>query len=64
MFVRFCSGFYLYWGEGTKTAEYTVALTSSDPGIINCFIEWLELLGVSKIAVVHPPGLEPGTMRV
>lgn len=44
----FKEGFYLYWGEGTKTAEYTVALTSSDPSIIKCFIAWLELLGVKK----------------
>ncbi|HMO78168.1 MAG TPA: hypothetical protein PKD95_03150 [Candidatus Paceibacterota bacterium] len=42
----FKEGFYLYWGEGTKTAEYTVALTSSDPAIIKCFISWLMLLGV------------------
>lgn len=44
----FREGFYLYWGEGTKTAEYTVALTSSDPAIIKCFIRWLSILGVSK----------------
>lgn len=44
----FKEGFYLYWGEGTKTAEYTVALTSSDPAIIKCFIGWLQILGVSK----------------
>lgn len=44
----FSEGFYLYWGEGTKTAEYTVALTSSDPSIIKCFIEWLILLGVKR----------------
>lgn len=45
----FKEGFYLYWGEGTKTAEYTVALTSSDPSIIKCFISWLKLLGVKKL---------------
>jgi predicted transcriptional regulator len=44
----FKEGFYLYWGEGTKTAEYTVALTSSDPAIIKCFLSWLQILGVSK----------------
>ena len=44
----FKEGFYLYWGEGTKTAEYTVALTSSDPAIIKCFISWLLILGVEK----------------
>ncbi|MBY0310163.1 hypothetical protein K2Q16_03400 [Patescibacteria group bacterium] len=45
----FIAGFYLYWGEGTKTAPYTVSLTNSDPAIINCFIEWLLLLGVAKV---------------
>lgn len=45
---EFFAGFYLYWGEGTKTAEYTVALTSSDTAIIACFIKWLQMLGVSK----------------
>jgi hypothetical protein len=44
----FVSGFYLYWGEGTKSAEYTVALTNSDPSMIRCFIEWLVQLGVSR----------------
>lgn len=44
----FKEGFYLYWGEGTKTAEYTVALTSSDPAIIKCFVSWLMILGVAK----------------
>lgn len=44
----FKEGFYLYWGEGTKTAEYTVALTSSDPAIIKCFVSWLLILGVAK----------------
>lgn len=44
----FKEGFYLYWGEGTKTAEYTVALTSSDPAIIKFFISWLLILGVEK----------------
>jgi hypothetical protein len=44
----FKEGFYLYWGEGTKTAEYTVALTSSDLSIIKCFIKWMKVLGVAK----------------
>lgn len=44
----FLAGFYLYWGEGTKTAEYTISLTNSDPSIIRCFVEWVGLLGVHK----------------
>ena len=39
---EFVAGFYLYWGEGTKTAEYSVALTNTDPAIIKCFILWLK----------------------
>ena len=42
----FTGGFYLYWGEGTKSAEYTIALTSTDPGIIKTYIAWLKLLHV------------------
>ncbi len=42
----FIGGFYLYWGEGTKSAEYTIALTSTDPGIIKTYIAWLKLLHI------------------
>ena len=45
---KFIAGFYLYWGEGTKTADYTVSFTNSDPSMVLCFVEWLELLGVGK----------------
>lgn len=44
----FVAGFYLYWGEGTKTAEYSVSLTNSDPAIVNCFVSWLENQGVQR----------------
>ena len=44
--MDFVNGFYLYWGEGTKTAEYVVSLTNTDPSIIRCFVQWLELLDV------------------
>lgn len=40
--TEFVAGFYLYWGEGTKTAEYTVSLTNSDPAVIRCFVLWLK----------------------
>jgi len=46
--VSFVAGFYLYWGEGTKTAPYTVSLTSSDPAIIRCFVFWLCGLGICR----------------
>ncbi|MDC1205396.1 helix-turn-helix domain-containing protein [Candidatus Pacebacteria bacterium] len=44
--IDFISGFYLYWGEGTKTAEYAISLTNSDPAVIRCFVEWVQKLGV------------------
>ena len=44
----FVSGFYLYWGEGTKSSEYTIAFTNSDSSMIQAFIEWTRLLGVDK----------------
>ncbi len=43
----FVSGFYLYWGEGTKSAEYTVSFTNTDPAMVRCFVQWMSLLGVS-----------------
>lgn len=46
--TSFVAGFYLYWGEGTKTAEYTVSLTNSDPSMMQAFIQWLDLLGVDR----------------
>jgi len=46
--IKFISGFYLYWGEGTKTAEYTVSLTNSDPSMVRCFVEWLTILQIEK----------------
>lgn len=49
--IDFLSGFYLYWGEGTKTAEYTVSLTNSDPGILQCFLVWMEGLGVPRDSI-------------
>lgn len=46
--VNFVAGFYLYWGEGTKSAECSTALTNSDPSIVRCFVSWLESLGVPR----------------
>lgn len=46
--VNFVAGFYLYWGEGTKSAECSTALTNSDPSVVRCFVSWLESLGVPR----------------
>ena len=42
------AGLFLYWGEGTKAAPYTVAVTNTDPDVLRFFVHWLELLGVKK----------------
>jgi len=41
-------GFFLYWGEGTKTSEATVCVSNTDPTMLRYFIKWLSLLGVPK----------------
>lgn len=43
---EFVAGFYLYWGEGTKTAEYSIAITNTDPAIIKRFVTWLRNFGI------------------
>ena len=50
------AGLYLYWGEGTKTAPCTVAVTNTDPDVLKFFIRWLNLFNVdpSKLrAILH-----------
>ncbi len=44
----FIAGFFLYWGEGTKTAAASTSLSNTDPAMIRFFMRWLESLGVSK----------------
>ncbi len=34
-------GLMLYWGEGDKTGNYLVALTNTEPKIIEFFLKWL-----------------------
>jgi len=44
----FLGGLFLYWGEGWKTGDTTVALSNTDPVMIGFFIKWLYLLGVEN----------------
>jgi hypothetical protein len=48
----FILGVGLYWAEGTKDKPYdrreTVIFVNSDPGMIEVFLAWLELLGVER----------------
>lgn len=45
---KLVSGLFLYWGEGTKSASCTTAVTNTDPDILKFFIHWLSILGVKK----------------
>ncbi|MCC5480038.1 hypothetical protein [Streptomyces barringtoniae] len=48
----FLLGVGLYWAEGGKDKPYarreTVAFVNSDPGMIEVFLAWLDLLGVER----------------
>jgi len=48
----FLVGVALYWAEGTKDKSYArrerVTFVNSDPGMIQTFIAWLDLLGVDR----------------
>jgi len=37
----FIAGLFLYWGEGSKSHEAELAISNTDPSIINFFIIWL-----------------------
>lgn len=42
----FVSGFFLYWGEGAKTAPSTLMVSNTDPAVLRFFIRWLRLFKV------------------
>lgn len=42
------AGYFLYWAEGSKTTRNEASLSNTDPAMIRFFIEWLELLGISR----------------
>ncbi|MEW2403328.1 hypothetical protein [Streptomyces sp. NPDC046862] len=48
----FLVGVSLYWAEGTKDKPYerreTVAFVNSDPGMIQVYLAWLDLLGIER----------------
>jgi hypothetical protein len=45
----FIAGLFLYWGEGTKTADCTTSLTNTDPSILRFYVAWLESLGIKRV---------------
>ncbi|MEU1514368.1 hypothetical protein ABZ490_19780 [Streptomyces sp. NPDC005811] len=48
----FLAGVALYWAEGSKDKPYdrreSVILVNSDPGVIELYLAWLDLLGVAR----------------
>ncbi|MFA6463727.1 MAG: helix-turn-helix domain-containing protein [Candidatus Paceibacterota bacterium] len=44
----FLAGLFLYWAEGGKTRGSTIVLTNTNPIMLQFYIKWLNLLGVSK----------------
>ncbi|MBX2866390.1 helix-turn-helix domain-containing protein [Candidatus Kaiserbacteria bacterium] len=42
------AGFFLYWGEGGKSQDYSSTFTNTDPSMIRCYLRWIELLGIPK----------------
>lgn len=41
-------GFFLYWGEGTKTSPATVMISNTDPAVLRYFIRWIRLFKIPK----------------
>ena len=44
----FLAGLFLYWAEGTKTQNGSVAMTNTNPAMLQFFIKWLALWGIPK----------------
>lgn len=45
---RLIAGLFLYWGEGTKAALCTTAVTNTDPDVLRFFVHWLNMLGIKN----------------
>lgn len=44
----FIAGFFLYWGEGSKSEKTTTGLSNTDPAMVRFFIKWIKLLNVDN----------------
>ncbi|MBK3630614.1 hypothetical protein JHN59_38645 [Streptomyces sp. MBT49] len=53
----FIAGIALYWAEGTKDKPYarreSVTFVNSDPGVIQLYMAWLNLLGVEPARLTY-----------
>lgn len=45
---KIIAGLFLYWGEGTKAASYTTALSNTDPDVMRFYMCWLNELGINN----------------
>lgn len=43
----------IYWGEGSKTSNYRVQVTNSDPGVIRQFLRYLIEICKAKSSKIH-----------
>lgn len=68
----FMTGVALYWAEGGKDKPYarreSVQFVNSDPGVIEVYLAWLDLLGVERERLrcrlmIHATGDVEGAMR-
>lgn len=42
------AGLFLYWAEGSKTKNFSIALTNTNPSMLILFIRWLRFFDVPK----------------
>jgi hypothetical protein len=42
------AGLFLYWAEGSKTKNFSIGLTNTNPTMLILFIRWLKFFDVSK----------------
>ncbi len=40
------AGLFLYWGEGTKAASCTIAMSNTDPNVLKFFMHWLNIFDI------------------
>ncbi len=44
----FVAGIALYWGEGTKAQPAHVALTNTNPAMLQFFLKWIDIFNIDK----------------
>ena len=42
------AGLFLYWAEGSKTKNFSIGLTNTNPNMLILFIRWLKFFNVPK----------------